>query len=286
MYWQLKTKRIELDNCPKLMGILNTTPDSFSDGGSFNSLDRAVEQAMHLSNAGAAIIDIGGESTRPYSEPVSIDEELNRVIPVIEQVVTLTDVPVSIDTSKAVVAAAAMEAGAEIINDVTGLEGDPDMIRIATETGAGICAMHMQGNPQNMQDNPSYDNVVSDIHGYLRDRRDRLLEAGIRHENICLDPGIGFGKTHDHNLTLMQNCFQFLQLGCPILVGHSRKGFIAHVMQDKESDRMPGTAGAAIALAEQGIHVIRVHDVLAVKHAVEVYRATRQTHGPEDRLPG
>ncbi len=286
MYWQLRTKRSEFDDGPKLMGILNTTPDSFSDGGSYNNLDRAVEQAMHLSDAGAAIIDIGGESTRPYSEPVSVDEELNRVIPVIEQVVSRTDVPVSIDTSKAVVAAAAMEAGAEIINDVTGLEGDLDMIRIATESGAGICAMHMQGNPQNMQDNPSYGDVVSEITGYLKDRRDALLAAGVRHENICLDPGIGFGKTHDHNLTLMQNCFQFVELGCPILVGHSRKGFIAHIMQDKQSERMPGTAGAAIALADQGIHVIRVHDVLAVKHALDVYRATRQTRDTSDRLPG
>ena len=276
MIWQLKTKQLEFDGTPKLMGILNTTPDSFSDGGSFIELGRAVDQAMKLADSGAAIIDIGGESTRPYSEPVGLQEELDRVIPVIEQVVSRTAVPISIDTSKAVVAEAALSAGAEIINDVTGLEGDNEMIRVARDSGAGVCAMHMQGNPQNMQEDPTYADVVNEILEYLAMRKDALLAAGIQAERICLDPGIGFGKTHEHNLTLMRNCYRFLELDCPILVGHSRKGFIAHIMQDKESSRMPGTAGAAISLADQGIHIIRVHDVLEVRHALEVYQATRK----------
>ncbi|MBI3468350.1 MAG: dihydropteroate synthase, partial [Planctomycetes bacterium] len=185
------------------MGILNVTPDSFSDGGLFFDSQRAIAQGLELAAAGADILDVGGESTRPYSDPVSADEELRRVLPVIAELVRQTGLPVSIDTSKAQVAQAALDAGAEIINDVTGLAGDPAMLPLAVDSGAGVCAMHMLGSPQTMQDNPAYADVVEDVSGYLRGRRDALLAAGISPERIALDPGIGFGKTHQHNLTLL-----------------------------------------------------------------------------------
>jgi dihydropteroate synthase len=255
------------------MGIVNVTPDSFSDGGCFREAGAAVAHAMRLVEEGADLLDIGGESTRPYATPVSRDEEIDRVAPVVERVVRLTNVPVSIDTSKAAVAAAAVEAGAEIINDVTGLEGDPAMIATALATGAGVCAMHMQGTPQTMQDDPRYDNVVDEILAYLAVRRDALLTAGIDRERICLDPGIGFGKTHQHNLTLMANLGQFHELGRPLLVGHSRKGFLGKLVGDGQADRDAATAGAALAAAGQGLQIVRVHAVRQVREALLAFEA-------------
>jgi dihydropteroate synthase len=256
------------------MGIVNVTPDSFSDGGKFFGAQAAVDHARQLVADGADLLDIGGESTRPYSDPVAADEEARRVLPVIEQLARQVPVPISIDTSKAVVAHAAVEAGAEIINDVTGLEGDPDMIGVALETGAGVCAMHMQGTPQTMQDNPTYTDVVAEINQYLRERRDALLAAGIEPSRICLDPGIGFGKTHEHNITLMAHCREFHELGCPLLVGHSRKGFLGKLIGDKEADRTSATVGAAISLAIQGVQLIRVHDIRPVREALLAFEAT------------
>lgn len=253
------------------MGIVNVTPDSFSDGGRFQAHDAAIAQALQLAADGAAILDIGGESTRPYATPVSTAEELARVIPVIERVAKQTSVPISIDTSKAEVAAAAIAAGAEIINDITGLSGDPRMISLAVAEEVGVCAMHMRGTPQTMQDDPRYDDIVREIHTYLTQRRDALLAAGVSLDRICLDPGIGFGKTHAHNLTLMAHCEEFLDLGCPLLVGHSRKGFIGNVLGDKTADRTSGTIGGALALAQQGVQVIRVHDVRAVREALLLF---------------
>lgn len=255
------------------MGIVNVTPDSFSDGGNFSQADAAAEHALKLASQGAAILDIGGESTRPYSTPVEVEQELSRVIPVIEKVVSRTDVPISIDTSKSVVAAAAIAAGAEIINDVTGLEGDPKMIDVAVQSGAGVCAMHMQGTPQNMQDNPSYVDVTREIHGYLTERKSFLLDSGIGLKKICLDPGIGFGKSHDHNLQLIRDCHQFHELGCPILIGHSRKGFIAKLLGDKAAtiaQRDAGTLAITLQLARQGIQIIRVHEVANTVAAMRV----------------
>ncbi len=263
------------------MGIVNVTPDSFSDGGRHAEIDAAVAHGRQLVADGADILDVGGESTRPFSEPVSEAEELARVSEVVRRLAMETSVPVSIDTSKAAVAARAVELGAEIINDVTGLEGDPAMLAIARETRAGVCAMHRQGTPQTMQQDPRYDDVVAEIYDYLRARRDALLAAGIPSGNICLDPGIGFGKTHAHNLTLMAASGTFLDLGCPILVGHSRKGFVAKVIEGAlgrpatEADRDAGTAGAACALAAAGVQVIRVHNVAMVRGALELFAATR-----------
>jgi dihydropteroate synthase len=243
------------------MGIVNVTPDSFSDGGQFAAPGPAIDHALQLVADGAAILDIGGESTRPYSQPVSVTEELQRVIPVIESVARRTDVPISIDTSKAEVAAAAVAAGAQIINDVTGLEGDPHMLAVALASGAGICAMHMQGTPQTMQDRPHYHDVVAEILAYLQARLQALLEAGVSRDRICLDPGIGFGKTHAHNLTLLRSIDRFHALGAPLLVGHSRKGFIANILGDKTIERDSGTLGISFHLALQGVQVIRVHQV-------------------------
>jgi dihydropteroate synthase len=255
------------------MGIINVTPNSFSDGGQFLDSAVAVAHGLQLVAEGADILDIGGESTRPYSDPVAADEELRRVIPVIEQLVPRTDVPISIDTSKAAVAQAAIDCGAEIINDVTGLEGDSAMMRTALDASAAVCAMHMQGTPQTMQDDPRYDDVVGEIFEYLCKRRDALVAAGIEQDRICLDPGIGFGKTHEQNVSLMAHCRTYLSLGCPILVGHSRKGFLGKLIGSKEMDRTYASVGAALALAAQGVQIIRVHDVRATRDALTTFEA-------------
>lgn len=268
------------------MGIVNITPDSFSDGGKFSQIDVAVEHALNLANQGATILDIGGESTRPYSTAVEADQELARVIPVIEELVTKTKTPISIDTSKSVVAAAAIAAGAEIINDVTGLEGDSKMIDVARQTGAGVCAMHMQGTPQNMQDNPCYQNVTREIYAYLAQRKSTLVDAGLKPTKICLDPGIGFGKSHDHNLQLLRDCHQFHELGCPLLIGHSRKGLIGKLINDNSPQTSPltidqrdaGTLAITLQLAQQGIQLIRVHEVANTIAALTTQHELRATH--------
>jgi dihydropteroate synthase len=271
--WHLRTCQLAFSHRPLLMGIVNVTPDSFSDGGHCLDPAKAIEHGLRLAEQGAEVLDVGGESTRPYSTPVAAAEELRRVLPVVQALCERTRVPVSIDTSKAVVAAEAVAAGAEIINDVTGLEGDSHMLGVAGETGAGVCVMHMHGTPLNMQDDPRYGDVVEDIFGYLRDRRDALLARGLDRQKICLDPGIGFGKTHEHNLTLLAHCGRYHDLGCPLLVGHSRKGFIGKVLGDKHADRTAGTIGIALALARQGVHLIRVHDVLPVRQALLLFDA-------------
>ena len=269
--WQLKTQTLDFTHGPAIMGIVNVTPDSFSDGGNFNSVQSATDHAIGLAKDGAAIVDVGGESTRPYSDPVSQQEELDRVIPVVEAIVKRISVPISIDSSKSVVATAAINAGAEIINDVTGLEGDRAMIDVAVATGAGVCAMHMQGSPQTMQDNPRYtddNDVTSEILGYLNSRQRWLIKQGVAAEKICLDPGIGFGKTHDHNLQLIHHAERFHETGSPILIGHSRKGFIGKLLGDKDADRDVGTLGLSVLLATKGIQVIRVHEVKRTAEAL------------------
>lgn len=271
--WRLRTRTLALPPRPLLMGIVNVTPDSFSDGGMFLRRDAAVAHALQLVADGADILDIGGESTRPYAEPVDEREELRRVLPVLEELRRLTNVPISIDTSKAAVAREALQMGAEIINDVTGLEGDPRMVETAAEFSAGVCAMHMQGTPQTMQDAPAYADVVVEIYDYLQRRKDALVAAGIAADRICLDPGIGFGKTHQHNLTLVANCYRLHALECPLLVGASRKGFIAKILGNKEADRLYGTIGVALSLAAQGVQILRVHDVRAVREAILLFKA-------------
>lgn len=274
--WKLRTREIVFHETPCLMGIVNVTPDSFSDGGKYFDAAAAIDHGLELADEGAGILDIGGESTRPYSTPVTEEEELRRVTTVVHGLKNQIDVPISIDTTKAAVARAAIEAGAEIINDVSGLERDPDMLPLAIESGAGVCVMHSQGTPQTMQDDPRYENVVQEVYDYLQDRRQTLITAGVHVSRICLDPGIGFGKTHAHNLELMVNCHRFHNIGSPLLVGHSRKGFIAHVLGDKHADRTAGTIGSAISLTLQGVQVIRIHDVAAIRQAILLFRATHR----------
>ena len=282
--WRLIDRTLEFGKLPLVMGIVNITPDSFSDGGQFFARDEAVRQSLKLLDDGADILDIGGESTRPYATPVEEEEELRRVIPVVEAVhKARPDAILSIDTSKDSVAKAAIEAGAQIINDISGFE-QPAMIAVAKDAAAAVCAMHMQGTPQTMQDNPFYEDVAEDIYSWLLARRDALLTAGIDRDRICLDPGIGFGKTHQHNLALMANCWRFHDLGCPLLVGHSRKGFIGKVLGDKEADRKFGTIGAAMALAAQGVQILRVHDVLAVRQALGLFAACGGIDGSEVQI--
>jgi len=267
---------------PLVMGILNVTPDSFSDGGRHFSIPGAVAAAIEMAGEGADIIDIGGESTRPYSKPVSAEQEIARVIPVIERLAAKIDVPISIDTSKSVVARAAVAAGAEIINDVTGLEGDPDMADVAAETGVGVCVMHMRGTPQTMQDDPRYDDVVEEIDEYLRQRLDWCIDQGIQADRICLDPGIGFGKTHEHNLQLLRATARFTQIGVPILIGHSRKGFIGKLLGDSAMDRDFGSIGVSLAVAAAGADVVRVHAVRPTVEALRLFVAAgglERSHG-------
>lgn len=266
------------------MGIVNVTPDSFSDGGKFLDTQAAINHALRLVAEGADLLDIGGESTRPYAEPVSEVEEIDRVVAVIQALADQVAVPISVDTSKAAVAKAALAAGAQIINDVTGLQSDLAMLPLAVDSGAGVCAMHMQGTPQTMQNNPRYVDVVEEVAGYLAARRDALLVAGIAAGRICLDPGIGFGKTHQHNLTLMADGWRLHELGCPLLVGHSRKGFLGKLLGDKRADRTAATIGGALALAAQGIQVIRVHEVRPVREALLSFESCGGIDGIEATL--
>jgi dihydropteroate synthase len=291
-HWTLRSRTVEFGRLPRLMGIINVTPDSFSDGGQFVDSKTAVEHGLRLAAEGADILDVGGESTRPGSLPINADEELRRVMPVVEELCSKSKVPISIDTSKASVARRAIDAGAEIINDVTALSGDPAMTRLAAETGCGVCVMHSRGTPRTMQDNPFYADVVAEVLDYLRTRRDALLAAGIEQDRIALDPGIGFGKTTEHNLQLLANARRFHELGCPVLVGHSRKRFLAKVIQQRcwggsctatpgmavqlpsqRSDPTAGTIGVALSLARQGVQVLRIHDVAAMHEALVLFEA-------------
>jgi dihydropteroate synthase len=264
-HWTLRTRTLAFGRIPLLMGIINVTPDSFSDGGTYLNADAAVEHGLKLAAQGADILDVGGESTRPGAEPVDAQEELRRVLPLVEALCKQTDVPVSIDTSKSEVARRALDVGAEIINDVTALCGDPAMIPLVVATGCGICAMHMQGTPRTMQDKPVYADVVAEVIEYLRGRRDALLASGIAQDRIALDPGIGFGKTTEHNLQLLANIRRLHELGCPVLVGHSRKRFLPNPAS--------GTLEVAMTLARQRVQILRVHDVAAVRQALIAFQA-------------
>lgn len=261
------------DRAPRLMGIVNVTPDSFSDGGTTFEPAAAVEHGLRLVDAGADLLDIGGESTRPGADQVDVEEELRRVLPVVQALAEKTTVPISIDTSKAAVARQALAAGAEVINDITACRADSEMVPLVAETGCGVSLMHMQGTPATMQNSPAYANVVDEVFDFLRDRRNALEAAGIARNRIVVDPGIGFGKTLAHNLALVRNVARFAELECPVLVGHSRKRFIAAVLGDDRADRTAGTVGAALALAQRGVQLLRVHDVAEVRQALQLFEA-------------
>ncbi len=250
------------------MGILNVTPDSFSDGGLFFDAGRAIEHGRELVAAGAEVLDVGGESTRPGAEPVPVEEELRRILPVVEGLAGLA--PVSIDTSKAEVAAAAIDAGARIVNDVTALRGDPEMAEVCAGTGVEVILMHMLGEPRTMQDGPSYGDVVSEVRDFLLERAEAVEAAGISRERIWIDPGIGFGKTVGHNLELLRRTDRFVATGYPVLVGPSRKAFIGLIDGSPEADRTGGTVAACLAAADGGAEMVRVHDVEPVVQALKV----------------
>jgi dihydropteroate synthase len=242
------------------MGVVNVTPDSFSDGGLFHDVAAAVAYAHGLVEEGAAIVDVGGESTRPGSEGVSAEEELSRVEPVLER---LVGVPVSIDTSKAAVAERAIALGAVMVNDVTALRGDPDLAGVVADSGVYLCLMHMLGEPRTMQNDPRYDDVVSEVGAFLEERLSFAVEAGIEEERICLDPGIGFGKTVEHNLELVARLDEIVSIGRPVVVGASRKRFLGRVLGDPDAVTGPVSAGVAVAVLafERGASIFRVHDV-------------------------
>lgn len=259
-----------------LMGIVNVTPDSFSDGGKFFDPSRAVEHALQLVGEGAEIIDIGGESTRPDAVPVDEEEELSRVLPVIRELaqVSRISVPISIDTMKPAVALAAIEAGASIVNDVAGNRDDQVMWQLIRETKAAYVLMHMQGTPQTMQRDPRYENVTRDVSKFYDERLIRLRECGVSSEQIILDPGIGFGKTCEHNLELLAGLGHFRTYQRPVMIGASRKGFIGQVTGAKESaERLPGSLACACAAVQAGAQIIRTHDVAATRQALRMTEA-------------
>jgi len=263
---------------PRVMGILNVTPDSFSDGGHYNIVSRAVERAKQMVEEGAAIIDVGGESTRPGAAPVALEDELQRVIPVIEALHTAVEVPVSVDTRKPGVMQAAVAAGAGLINDVTALQA-PGAIELAARLAVPVCLMHMQGTPDSMQDQPHYEDVVLEVQGFLVSRARACQQGGIARENILLDPGFGFGKTSQHNLQLLRNMERLVATGFPLLVGLSRKSMIGHIMGLPVDKRLyPGIALAVLAVW-QGAAIVRCHDVRATVEAIHMCQAVRD--GPQ-----
>jgi len=285
-HWTLRTLTLALGPRPRLMGIVNVTPDSFSDGGQFFNTRAAIDRGLSLVEQGADLLDVGGESTRPGAEPVPADEELRRVMPVVAALCEQTPVPVSIDTSKAAVAREALKAGAEVVNDVTALTADPAMLPLVAQSGCGVCAMHIQGTPRSMQLNPTYDDVVAEVLDYLRARRDALAAAGIDPSRIALDPGIGFGKTLEHNLDLLRHAARLHELGCTVVVGHSRKRFIGKLLGTPDADRTPGTIGVALSLARQRVQILRVHDVAPVRQALVLFAAAGGTGVCDERLSG
>ncbi len=258
---------------PQIMGILNVTPDSFSDGGQFDSAASACSQAEAFVVSGADIIDVGGESTRPFAEPVSLKEELSRVLPAIRAIRSRYTIPISIDTSKAEVARQALEAGADIINDISALRKDPGMLGLVKKTSVPVIIMHMQGTPGDMQVKPQYENVVAEVSDFFRERLAWLQENGVDLKRITLDPGIGFGKTLAHNLSLLKHIAEFKQLACPVLLGHSRKRFIEDITGLDVAKRDLPTAVISALVAESGVDILRVHDVAATRHALQMAMA-------------
>jgi dihydropteroate synthase len=284
--FSLRWKNFELYLGPRtaIMGIVNVTPDSFSDGGRFFALESALAQALALVAAGADIIDIGGESSRPYAQEVSLEEELRRVVPVIERLAPHIGVPISIDTTKAAVADAALNAGAAMINDISALRMDAHMAQVAARHGVPLILMHMQGTPRTMQVDPVYKDLLAEIRGYLKAAMDRAVQAGVAQRNLIIDPGIGFGKTLSHNLFLLRHLDQLADLGAPILIGPSRKVFIRKLLSDALDEEITadrpevetGTQAALAAAILNGAHIVRVHDVANTRAMVTILDAIRR----------
>ena len=274
---------LSLGNRTCIMGILNVTPDSFSDGGLFFSCDAAVAHGEKLAEAGADIIDIGGESTRPFSEPVSIEEEGRRVLPVIKKLAKRVSIPISIDTTKASIAREAIESGASIINDISAMYSDPEMIGVAAKYGVPVVIMHMKGAPKTMQVSPHYDDLIKEIKGFFEKAIDRAEKSGISRSKIIIDPGIGFGKTVKHNLLIIKHIDKFKTLNSPILIGPSRKSFIRNILEGSQegdtrlemSELETGTQASIAAAVLNGAHIVRVHDVGKARSTLEVIDSIR-----------
>jgi len=264
---------------PVVVGIVNVTPDSFSDGGDFLDPEAAAEHATIVLDEGAGIIDVGGESTRPGSDPVSQEEEVRRVVPVIERIIAARpEAVISVDTYRSATAAAALDAGASVVNDVTALRSDPRMISVVTEAQCPVILMHMQGEPKNMQREPRYTDVVREVRDFLRSRAEHAVRSGAHAENVVVDPGIGFGKTLDHNLTLLRDLKAIVDLGFPVLVGASRKRFIGSITGVQEAEqRVFGTVATTVLAYERGATLFRVHDVRANSEALAVAEAVLHT---------
>jgi dihydropteroate synthase len=286
--WRIRDRVLAAGRPALILGIVNVTPDSFSDGGRFLDRAAAVEHGLRLTAEGADLLDVGGESSRPDATPVPEAEELNRVIPVITDLAARTDVPISVDTHKAAVAAAALAAGARVVNDITGLCGDPKMSRVVAQAGAGVIVMHMQGTPQTMQVNPTYVDVVREVGEFFEARLQVLAEAGIAGDGVVLDPGIGFGKTAAHNLELLARLEEFGRFGRPVCLGVSRKGFFGKLLGRPKEDRLPASlAAACYALARGAAQLLRVHDVAATRDAVRLFEALDAIRTrPPPRTPG
>lgn len=262
----------------KIMGILNVTPDSFYDGGNYIRVEDAVERAYRMTKEGADIIDVGGESTRPGSKPVSPQEEIERVCPVIETLAGRIDIPISVDTSKSDVAEAAVRVGAAIINDISGLTFDEKMAGIAAKYSTGLVLMHIKGTPENMQIDPVYNDLISEISDFLRISREKAVKAGVKQENIILDPGIGFGKTLEDNYKILNNIHRFRELGSPLLIGLSHKSLIGKLYNDNQS-RLPGTIALNTVSIINGADIIRVHDVKEHRLALDVLMKLKEITG-------
>ncbi|MBY7730580.1 dihydropteroate synthase [Vibrio splendidus] len=276
MILQANSKTLLLDR-PHVMGILNVTPDSFSDGGQFNSLEKALQQAERMIKAGVSIIDIGGESTRPGAPEVTLEDELSRVIPAIKAIRANFDVWISIDTSKAEVMRQAVEAGADLINDVRALQ-EPGALEAAAQAQVPVCLMHMKGQPRTMQANPSYDDVFTDVEDFLKERVEACEAVGIPKEQLVLDPGFGFGKTIEHNYHLLAHLEKFHTLGLPILAGISRKSMIFKLLDKAPADCMVGSVTCATIAAIKGAQIIRVHDVEDTLEAMKIIEVMNNNH--------
>ena len=276
MIWRACDRSWEFPRPTLVMGVVNVTPDSFSDGGKFQSTNQAVEHALRLAEEGADILDIGGESTRPRATPVDESVELSRVIPVIEKLAGQTQAALSIDTQKPTVAQAAVKAGAVIINDIAANREDEAMWQLVAETGAGYVAMHMLGTPQTMQEAPQYGNVVNDVEAFFISRMTRWNDWGMALEQVVLDPGIGFGKTVEHNLALLAALERFTKMQRPLLVGASRKSFIGHVTNTEVNDRLPGNLACACRAAQAGAGVVRVHDVKETVQTLHTWESIKK----------
>lgn len=264
---------LELGGRTLLMGTINVTPDSFSDGGRFYKTDQAIKQGELLASEGADILDVGGESTRPFSNSVGVEEELQRVIPVVSQLAKSTSLPISIDTCKGQVASAALDAGATMINDISGLRYDPELAQLAAKSQVPLVLMHMQGSPRTMQLEPNYGSLLSEIIGFLEERIQFACEAGVSRDQIIVDPGIGFGKTVHHNLLLLKHLDSLATLGRPILLGTSRKSFIGAVLDKEVTEREPGSWATVCAGIIKGAHIVRVHEVTTCRQIADMVDA-------------